>query len=75
MAEIPNESEESKIENTEQEQPRSEIEEVDKEEQQTSITDELVQTEIVKLTVVKERLFDNKEILFIFRKVKCQLKI
>jgi len=66
MAEIQNVSEESKIENTEEEQPKSEIEDVDKEEQQTSVTDELVQTEIVKLTVVKERLFDNKNILFIF---------
>lgn len=66
MAEIQNVSEESKIENTEEEQPKSEIEDVDKEEQQTSVTDELVQTEIVKLTVVKEKLFDNKNIFIHF---------
>jgi hypothetical protein len=63
MAEIQNESEELKIENNvEEEQPRNETEEIEEKEeeeeeqqqQQTSVTGELVQTEIVKLTVVKE---------------------
>ncbi len=46
---------ESKIENKEEEQPQHEIGEVEEEEeqQQTSVTGEVVQTEIVKLTVVR----------------------
>ncbi len=51
MAEMQNES---KIENKEEEQPLHEIGEVEEEEQQqTSVTGEVVQTEIVKLTVVR----------------------
>jgi hypothetical protein len=79
MADIPTESEdlpkEPKIEK-EEEQPLNKNEE-EKEEPQISVTDELVQTEIVKVTVVR-LIFNNKktdDFVCIFRKVECQLKI
>jgi len=62
MTEIENESEELKIKtNEEEEQPVNEIEE---EEQQTSVTGELVQTEIVKLTVENEMPIEDLRKLY-----------
>ncbi|CAF0744591.1 unnamed protein product [Rotaria sp. Silwood1] len=69
MAEIQNESEEllkePKIENNDEEQTLNKIKvEVIKEEQQTSVTSELHQTEIVKLTVESEMPIEDLRKLY-----------
>ncbi|CAF0971082.1 unnamed protein product [Rotaria sordida] len=69
MAEIQNESEElskePKIENNDEEQTLNKVKvEVIKEEQQTSVTNELLQTEIVKLTVESEMPIEDLRKLY-----------
>ena len=50
-------SEESKVEYNDEEQILNEIkEEIIKEEQRTSVTSEVIETEIVKLTVVRKAI-------------------
>ena len=65
MAEIPNEPDGLKIEPNEEEiQPVNQVKEEENDQQQTTaVTGELIQTEIVKLTVVNERSIDCEESL------------
>lgn len=65
MAEV---QDESKIDNHNEEEPQQQ-------QQQTIVTDEVIQTEIVKLTVVNKMRSKVQSHSSIFRKAKCLLKI
>ena len=64
MAEV---QDESKIDNRNEEEPQQQ--------QQTVVTGEVIQTEIVKLTVVNEMTSQGTNHSSVFRKAKCPLKI